>query len=324
MQKAPGQLDIEQSSQFGDVERGSNADGGLKEQAPVRNEVEQDSSDRKSYVDDDNDDDDIALPAGPPPLRTDDGDVSDSSSDSDGIVMPQGPPPSQPPSGPRAMRDGIPSQHAKTNAQPPLPPAPPPPSSFMQPWRPTASLHPIPHARPPFRGIPSAPNRDPLALDGQQSIPYQAWHNRPRPPPTSAVPSASLPPRPSSSVTTSGPPGPPPSRPAAVISAAPVLRDLKKEATAFVPTALRKRQAAAKAKAAKGGLPNAVNPAPGADRSSAADEDSGETMEKVDLIASLRPHLSQHAGGPATKNGAGQSSQDDDYQKFLGEVGDLL
>lgn len=40
-------------------------------------------------------------------------------------------------------------------------------------------------------------------------------------------------------------------QPSAVISAEPVLRDLKKESTAFIPIAIRKKQAAEKAKAIK-------------------------------------------------------------------------
>jgi len=264
-------------------------------------EGEEDGSEEESE-----EDDEIMLPEGPPPpqpvqVEDDAKEEEDSSEDEDGIMMPKGPPPA-PPSTPRVMQEGPPTK----------------PISMQRP-----SLVPTTHIRPPlppssFSGRPPFPQQAPPM---QRPLQYRPQHYR-MPHPVSFVP-----PPPSSMVSGTSPapaPGPPPARPPTVITSAPVLRDLKKEATAFVPTALRKKQAAQKAKAAKGGLPSAVNAAPKAEYDSVSQtprspgelegEEDERLEEKVDLMSSLKPHF----GKKVSANGS------EDYKKFLKEVDDLL
>jgi hypothetical protein len=226
MEKSATQWEAEQRKEFdGMVGEGSSDVGG----------TDSDESDTGS--------DDIVLPDGPPPLppaneqsginRNNDAE-EDTSEDEDGIVMPKGPPPG-PPSAPRAMLEGIPSGPSAMHQRPPLPLSlnRPPPLPRPMPFRPGQATY-----RPPLpQRFPNAP------------MSRTTWSAPPRP----NSPPATLP-RP--------PPAAVPSPPSTVITAAPVLRDLKKEATAFVPNALRKKQAATKAKSAKAGLPAAVNAAP--------------------------------------------------------------
>lgn len=273
---------------------------------------------------DSEDSEDIVMPEGPPPEVEDHDAESISSEDSDGIVMPRGSPPNKPPIAPRA-EVGIakPGGHP-ANFQPPLPPGPAPPENFM--FARPSGLRP-----PPMQQQPSwAPVPDHQGNAPQRWNPSGPWQGgRPSFPPPGAQ-SLSLRPQMAAPA-----PGPPPPRPSAVISAAPVLRDLKKEATAFVPPALRKRQAMAKAQAAKGGLPSAVNAAPGATTAPNSDTLSGAPSDhagspnpgKVDLMASLRPHMSvphlPKSEGDALAAPA-EKAAGDDYQRFLGEIGDLL
>lgn len=238
-----------------------------------------------------NEGDTIMMPQGPAPIQktyndTDDDSDSSSSNDCEGIRMPDGPPPPKVPRGPRA------------NVIQPLPGQPP-----------------LPQEAPPLPGAPGAhfARPTPMYYQGGTSSSHQYGsysgtreHNFTR----TSHPLPSRPP-PSTSQA-NAPPGPPPAKPSAVISAEPVLRDLKKESTAFVPTAIRKKQAAEKAKAAKGGLPSAVNAAPGAIRGQLREEEQGE------LIASLQSQFEQRAR-PKTKE-----DEQDDYKKFLGNVQDLL
>lgn len=215
--------------------------------------------------DEEEDEDDIVLPEGPPPALPPseqhhdviEDEEEDSSADEDGIVMPKGPPPG-PPKAPRAMQEGIPTGPSSTHYRPPLP------TMYNRPPQ-------LPSQQPPYMQYSMV--RPPLP------------HNMP------VRPLWSVPFRPAPPV--SGPPGPPPLPPPTVITAAPVLRDLKKEATAFVPTALRKKQAALKAKAAKGGLPSAVNAAP-VNHSHPSSEGASEQLEeRVDLMSTLQPHMNK-------------------------------
>jgi hypothetical protein len=228
-------------------------------------------------------DETIMMPQGPAPILNaynDTGNDSDSSNDCEGIRMPDGPPPPKAPAGPRA------------NVIQPLPGQPPLPQG-MPPLPGTPGVH---FARPPpmhFQGA-AAPSYQYGAYSGSRG--HKPTHPLPsRPPPSTSQ--------------TNALPGPPPVKPSTVISAEPILRDLKKESTSFVPTAIRKKQAAEKAKAAKGGLPSAVNAAPGATQGR---EEQGE------LLTSLQSQIEQRAG-PNNK-----TDEQDDYQKFLGNVQDLL
>jgi hypothetical protein len=102
----------------------------------------------------------------------------------------------------------------------------------------------------------------------------------------------------------------------ATLVAAPQLRDLRAEAAAFVPPALRKKLATTKARAALGGLRKGVDAAPGEPDA----EDEAHRADKVGLSERLRMAVGD---GPADARGA-QRPKDDEYAKFLGDVGDLL
>ncbi|SPO45595.1 uncharacterized protein PSANT_03281 [Moesziomyces antarcticus] len=119
------------------------------------------------------------------------------------------------------------------------------------------------------------------------------------------------------------PPGPPPAVPdGVVISAEPQLRDLRKETTAFVPAAIRKKQQEEKARM-KRGLPGRIDAAPLSENMTGPAD--AAQKERPDLLKSVQAHLPSKAaeasGGQQSSEG-GSSAQD--YDRFLREVGDLL
>lgn len=220
--------------------------------------------------DGEDDDDDIVMPAGPPPGSDD---SSDDSDDSDDIQMPAGPPPPPKPQEPTSeFTEGAGTTSTDSDfladrvaiARPQRGPGGqglPHRPQFAQPF------HPDPHMRhiggpPPFRppppfGAPQGPRNphlparpapppthDPLA-DGPKPT-FQSFQQARQQAPPSAPSGPSLP-------TDAPPPPPPAGLPAhfastaagagATISAAPVLRDLKAEATAFLPSHMRKKKA---------------------------------------------------------------------------------
>ncbi|KIO31755.1 hypothetical protein M407DRAFT_217829 [Tulasnella calospora MUT 4182] len=224
------------------------------------------SSDDSSDEDDD-DDSDVPLPDGAKG-KDDGGDESSDDDDSSlrDIPLPPGPPPSK----------------AKPRAAPPLPPGPPPPIGFtptfdsyggMIPPPPPLgfgvpghpSIPPPPPPPPGFAvsaypaGVPPPPPPPPGFAMAQvvPPTPFEYLPNYPIPPPfPTQVPP--LPPvvsqpaqRPKGLPSKPSLPPPPPSLPSkpgappsgAVISAEPELRDFKKESTAFVPAALKRKQA---------------------------------------------------------------------------------
>lgn len=143
---------------------------------------------------------------------------------------------------------------------------------------------------------------------------------------------SNLPPRPASAVTagqvshpsssvqpagSARPPGPPPAVPdGVIISAEPQLRDFKKESTAFVPAALRKKQLEEKARV-KRGLPGRIDAAPiSQDMTSST---SASHQDKPDLLRSVQAHLPPKQARPAQKDGSKT-----EYDQFLNEVSDLL
>ena len=112
------------------------------------------------------------------------------------------------------------------------------------------------------------------------------------------------------------PPGPPAS---AVISAEPELRDFKKEATAFVPAALKRK---------KPGTGSRVNAAP---MVGASDGDAGEAeatpAARPDLLTALQDKLGAPPAKKSKVETKGQESQakpKDGYDKFLEEMSDIL
>ncbi|TDL28030.1 hypothetical protein BD410DRAFT_818522 [Rickenella mellea] len=189
-------------------------------------------------------DDDIPMPEGPPP----------SASEHSNVVsppLPPGPPPPWPshyiPPPPMPGYTGPPfSALASATLPPPPPGVPPPLKPGYPPLMQGTGLPPPPpfphfgHAYPPpppgfFPRVQSAASmQDPLS-----SIPHttfqahQANRQLPPPPPPPGSLNASLP---SGSTVAS--------TSAATVSAAPQLRDFKKESTAFVPTTLKRKKAA--------------------------------------------------------------------------------
>ena len=144
--------------------------------------------------------------------------------------------------------------------------------------------------------------QDPLA-----SVPHSTYqaHKANRP---SLPPHPSLPEKPVAAIAA-----------AATVSAEPQLRDLKKEATAFVPTALkRKRPTAPGASSAK------INAAPALTDEQHAIE---PTLVRPDLLSTLRD---QFGAPPVAKADASKNvplsppKKHDDYNKFLEEMDDIL
>jgi hypothetical protein len=106
----------------------------------------------------------------------------------------------------------------------------------------------------------------------------------------------------------------------ATISAGPELRDLKKEATAFVPTTLKRKKASGNASAPK------LNAAP-----EMAEVDASEPAlrhARPDIVSTLKeqfgtaPAEERKLGGHASSVGGIKSK--DDYEKFVEEMKDIL
>ncbi|KDN49037.1 hypothetical protein RSAG8_02390, partial [Rhizoctonia solani AG-8 WAC10335] len=298
-----------------------------------------DSADSGS--DEESEDDEIIPPAGPPPSgkkETSDSEPDSEDSDDD-IPMPAGPPPpkSAPlPKGPPPV--GLPFHPAATYGAvfPPFPPnahpyaqphpyVPPPPPGF-----PMATNAPYP---PPFAqsvpypqqmiGREHKPRDRQLAeavravqdpLPNVPHVTYQAHqaqrHQLPTPPSAGVVPSTlsqhGLPPKPRGTSNTTA---------SATISAEPELRDLKKEATAFVPASMRR--ATKKGSNANATSSLQINAAPNED----GDQGGPSAEPRKDLMSVLGSQLGV-ADKPASGSKAGQGK--DDYAKFLAEVGSFL
>ncbi|GAA5921598.1 hypothetical protein JCM3775_003123 [Rhodotorula graminis] len=316
----------------------------------------------------DDDDDDIAMPAGPPPTgtpRADDGGAdsdSDDSDDSMDIPLPPGPPPPRPGSEPAKTTSrptisrptassffppphhtphALPSRPAFAAAAAPqhphhLPPPPPPPPGHPR-GAPTHA-----QARLPARPPPAAAHMsDPLGAPG--AGPQRAFQQGRAPSsigPVQPDPSSS-----SSSSNTSSAPAPAAPSPflalpgasssasasGATISAAPVLRDLKKEATAFVPAAMRRKMAQHKATLARAGL-TSVDAARGAGegaREREGGEGEGAGEKKKSLVEEMRDRgigvgaPGAAAGGQEAVKGKTDRGKED-YERFRAEMGDLL
>lgn len=105
-----------------------------------------------------------------------------------------------------------------------------------------------------------------------------------------------------------------------VISAEPQLRDFKKESTAFVPAAIRKKQQEEKARI-KRGLPGRVDAAPIS--KDMPDASSASLRNKPDLLKSVQAHLPAKDAGSQGQSG-GKAGSKEDYDRFLDEIGDLL
>lgn len=318
---------------------------------------------------DDDDDDEIPLPSGPPPPKANlalSSAAAGTSRHSIAIARPTAaslnslPPPPLPHSLPLrpnfpprggmhsyAGGGGPPSRHH----HPPPPPFPPP-GHFARPAPPGTHMS------------------DPLNLDGGPNRAYQQQQPgrhfgpvQPQPPPLLPPPPAAGP-SPFFAV-----PGAPPSTAiassssalaaptasslsssgSATISAAPQLRDLKKEATAFVPLAMRKKLKAQQATLAKAGL-TSINAARGSSsagggggsdaiggegavgRQGGGDEVVGPAKKRT-LMDEMRERgigasSAAAAGGSARKSAPATAAEDsggaDDYKRFREEMADLL
>ncbi|GAA5892935.1 hypothetical protein JCM8208_004129 [Rhodotorula glutinis] len=315
----------------------------------------------ESSDDDGDDDDDIAMPAGPPPTgaapQADDGGAASSdSSDSDDsmdIPLPPGPPPPRPGSEPAktTSRPTISRPSASSFFPPPqhtphaLPSRPafaaaPPPPPPQHPRGAAPPAHPHAQQRLPARPPPAAAHMsDPLGAPG--AAPHRAFQQ-------GRAPSSIGPVQPDASSPSLGapPPAAPPAAPSpflslpgagsgaaassgaaagATISAAPVLRDLKKEATAFVPAAMRRKMAQHKATLARAGL-TSVDAARGAGAGEGGGEGEGAGEKKKSLVEEMRERgigVGAGAGGAeAARRKPDQGKED--YERFRAEMGDLL
>ncbi|KAK6910071.1 hypothetical protein I203_104100 [Kwoniella mangroviensis CBS 8507] len=296
-----------------------------KERTPDEVEEEEGSEDD----DDDDDDEDIVMPEGPPPQGAEDKqeeeeEDSDDSDDSDDIPLPEGPPPPKPTAvpAPPPMRMGFGSS---------IPPFPPPNTGFRPPLpRPVAvPLHAHSQSQPYGQAGPSTfrprhvqHNRPPpMVQDPLSDAPTQTYqghriaqHALPARPPSSSAADASAPTisglASANSIEVTKPVG------AGEISAAPVLRDLRKEATVFVPRGVKKR------KTGPGG--GIINAAPGAGE---IDEEGDERKRTVQssgsggLMGKLKGVLGDQPKVDGTSGTGG--GEDDEYKRFLEGLGDL-
>jgi len=102
---------------------------------------------------------------------------------------------------------------------------------------------------------------------------------------------------------------------AATVFAAPQLRDFKKEATAFVPTSIKRKRPEASASSSK------VNAAPG------MEEDHNQEPvgpARPDLLSALKDQFGpSRSAAPSTAQKKVEKKKDD-YDKFMEEMGDIL
>ncbi|BGP38445.1 hypothetical protein JCM10450v2_002390 [Rhodotorula kratochvilovae] len=305
-----------------------------EEMAAFQPVVQPASGDEDSSDDDEDEDDDIVMPAGPPPTSAPaEDDSSDDSDDSMDIPLPPGPPPPRPGTEPVKTTSRIaiprPSRPAASSFFPPPHPHPhslPPRPSFQPPQPPPQ--HPRPHQphnpRLPARPPPAAAHMsDPLNAGGAPARAFQEGHAPPAPigpvqpfpaataataPVQQAGPSPFLPlPGGAAAAAASG----------ATISAAPQLRDLKKEATAFVPAAMRRKLAAQKATLAKAGL-TSVDAARGGE----TQEGGGE--RKKTLVEEMRERGIGAPAGGAQGREERKDEGKEDYERFRAEMGEFL
>ncbi|KAF8665269.1 hypothetical protein AX16_000290 [Volvariella volvacea WC 439] len=300
---------------------------------------------------DEMDDDDVSLPRGPPPGPFDQEVTSDDDIPMPEGPPPEKPgsfsatpllPPSLPvfpplPPGPPPFPPAVPGTIPPSVALPPpplpgqmppfLPPPPPgaltgpfpPPSTFVGNFPPPppppppgfSAAAPPPGMLPPT-GLPPPPPgffprrqsassiQDPLSAVPHQT--YQA-HRANKIASSLPAPHPSLPINPVRAAATA----------AATIEVAPQLRDFKKEATSFVPSALKRKKA---------GPSGSSSSAPGVNAAPTVEDSSQEPMsistERPSLLGALKNQFGPSPSKPE------QAKPKDDYEKFVEEVGDIL
>lgn len=179
---------------------------------------------------------------------------------------------------------------------------------------------PPPHARPPVPAPPPGfyPRRGNTGViqDPLSSIPHQTFQAH------RASRAAGHPKATSGGVRLSTVGSPSATAPAttAVISAEPELRDFKKESTAFVPAALKRKRG--------GGAGSKVNAAP---TIGPAEDSDGEgepaPVARPDLLSTLQDKfgaLQKKANVKPEAKKPAAAKPKDDYDKFLEEMGDVL
>ncbi|KDE07354.1 hypothetical protein MVLG_02396 [Microbotryum lychnidis-dioicae p1A1 Lamole] len=314
---------------------------------PAESEEDDDEDDSDEDDEDEDEDDDIVMPEGPPPGSDDsDEDSDDSLGD---IPMPPGPPPPKAMTGPNGQQNITRPAIQRPSQGPRPPPYPQHRGSHpnfnphqQYPPRPTPNFRPPPfHPNGPSQQPHHLPARPPPPsqldlITGEMSTNYQAHQHARRndaqanassiPPPPTGDPPPPPPPPPSASVSSSatvtGLPTPfaaiGASAPAATISAAPQLRDLKKEATAFMPSHLRKKKAttASASTAASAGL-GSIDAARG------SGEGGNPIPERASLLGALKDagiSGQKSMGGAQTK----AERAKEDYARFEAEMAEFL
>ncbi|KAI9062957.1 hypothetical protein FKP32DRAFT_1612174 [Trametes sanguinea] len=223
------------------------------------------------------------------------------------------PPPPPPPGFPVMSSPPPPPPGFPTISAAPFAGAPPPPPPGFPPFPPNQMQPPLPPPPPP--GF--YPRRGPdvgLIQDPLSSVPHQTYQAH-----RAARAAGPPPPKATSGGVRLGPSSAPSAT--AVISAEPELRDFKKEATAFVPAALKRKK--------PGATTSKVNAAPTVGPA----EDHGDEAEapqqaRPDLLSTLQDKF---GAPPPKKAKTGEDAANaapvkpkDDYDKFLEEMSDIL
>ncbi|KAJ7146304.1 hypothetical protein C8R44DRAFT_757112 [Mycena epipterygia] len=215
---------------------------------------------------------------------------------------------------------------------------PPPPPGFYPVHNQSGGIPPPPTFASAPQGLPPPPpgfypvRNQSSMQDPLSSIPHQTFQahragaHPPLPPkPTSVVPpgSASLPPKPVAAVSSAN-------LMSATVFAAPQLRDFKKEATAFVPSNVKRKKAAA----ASGSSSSRVNAAPSLStlpsKPGASVPPAEESLPvRPDLLGSLKgkfgtPPASAATGKASKAPTVKDAKQKDDYDKFVESMSDIL
>jgi hypothetical protein len=252
------------------------------------------------------------MPAGPPPPKS-------------APPLPQGLPPVPPafPMGAPYAAPPFPPMIPPHAYMPPGMPLPPPglPMGFQHSYAPPFAQNTVPYPQQmpgPGRGPRDRQHMEAARLmqDPLSNLPHVTFqahqaqrHQLPSIPTASgSQPSTGLPPRPGSTSQAAA---------SATVFAEPELRDLKKEATAFVPASMRRA-------AKKGPSNNTTSAGLQIDAAPSEVDDAPTSAEpRKDLMSVLGTQLGvgdKPAAQPKTQGGQGK----DDYDKFLAEVGSFL
>jgi hypothetical protein len=104
---------------------------------------------------------------------------------------------------------------------------------------------------------------------------------------------------------------------AATVSAAPQLRDLKKEATAFVPTALKRKKPGA-----SGSATAKIDAAPSLGPGTGVEDSETIAPARPDLLSTLQDRFGPvpAAAAPSSKKRKVDVEKNNDYEKFVEDV----